>query len=153
MHDKQFEEEEYGVKASDSQETTTKRIWVNGCFDVLHVGHVELLKHAKSLGDELIVGIDSDSRVKKMKGDKRPINTMVDRIRMLESIKYVDQVVVFGTDEELSNLIEIFNIETMVVGTEYKDKEVIGSENATNVEFFDKVEEHSTTNILKRRNS
>lgn len=130
-----------------------KTIWVNGCFDVLHVGHIELLKHAKSLGDKLVVGIDSDDRVKEMKGEERPFNRASDRKKMLEAIKYVDEVVIFSNDEELKQFIEIFNIETMVVGSEYKDKTVIGSENATNVEFFDKIDGYSTTNILKGKTS
>lgn len=130
----------------------SKRIWVNGCFDVLHVGHIELLKYAKSLGDELIVGIDSDKRIKSMKGETRPYNKLMDRKRMLEAIKYVDRVVVFGTDTELNNLVDNFNIDIMVVGSEYKDKKVIGSENANKVKYFKKIDGYSTTNILKFKN-
>jgi D-beta-D-heptose 7-phosphate kinase/D-beta-D-heptose 1-phosphate adenosyltransferase len=82
---------------------TTKIIWTNGCFDVLHRGHIELLKYAKSLGDWLVVGIDTDERVKNSKGESRPFNNIEDRVAMLESIKYVDEVVVFDTDCELED--------------------------------------------------
>ena len=78
--------------------TTTKIIWTNGCFDVLHRGHIELFKYAKSLGDYLVVGIDDDERVRASKGPLRPINNLEDRVEMLESIKYIDEVVPFSTD-------------------------------------------------------
>ena len=77
-----------------------KTIWVNGCFDVLHRGHLELLRYAKSCGDKLIVGIDSDAKVKRDKGNDRPFNSQEDRKFMLESIRYVDRVLVFETASE-----------------------------------------------------
>ena len=107
---------------------TIKTIWVNGCFDILHRGHMELFRYARSLGDRLIVGIDSDYRVKTNKGDNRPFNNEKDRKFMLESIKYIDRVVVFQTSSELRAMISYFRPDIMVVGTDYKDKEVIGSE-------------------------
>ena len=71
-------------------------VWTNGCFDVLHRGHFELFKHAKSLGDTLIVGIDADKKVKNDKGTDRPVNNQEDRKFALESIKYIDEVVIFN---------------------------------------------------------
>ncbi len=124
-------------------------VWVNGCFDVLHIGHIELFKWAKSQGDCLIVGIDSDKRVKGLKGDGRPFNNQNDRYQMLKSIRYIDEVVIFSSEEELRKNITNHNIHTMVVGDEYKDKEVIGSENAKEVLFFSKIPNYSTTNILE----
>ena len=76
-----------------------KKIWINGCFDVLHRGHVELFKYAKSLGDKLIVGIDADSRVRMMKGSSRPINNQDDRKFFLESLRYVDEVRIFDDED------------------------------------------------------
>jgi D-beta-D-heptose 7-phosphate kinase/D-beta-D-heptose 1-phosphate adenosyltransferase len=124
---------------------TTKIIWTNGCFDVLHRGHIELLKYAKSLGDWLVVGIDTDERVKNSKGESRPFNNIEDRVAMLESIKYVDEVVVFDTDCELEDKVLA---DVMVVGSDYKDKEVIGSRHVQQVKFFDRIDGYSTTKIL-----
>ncbi len=76
-------------------------IWVNGCFDVLHRGHIELFKYAKSLGNRLVVGIDSDNRIKGSKGSSRPFNTSRDRKYVLQSIKYIDDVVEYDSDDEL----------------------------------------------------
>ena len=83
-----------------------KIIWTNGCFDILHVGHIELFKYAKHLGSKLYVGIDSDEKVKRDKGDDRPFNKLSDRIRVLESIKYIDKVVSFDSTEGLENLVQ-----------------------------------------------
>ncbi len=123
------------------------RIWVNGTFDVLHVGHLRLIQYANSFGD-VRVGIDKDIRVKELKGDDRPINNWFDRIEMMRSIKYVDSVVGFSTDEELSNEIKKWNPDIMIVGSDYKDKPVIGSELVKEVLFFDKIGDHSTTKII-----
>lgn len=127
---------------------TTKIIWTNGCFDVLHRGHIELLKYAKSLGDWLVVGIDTDERVKNSKGESRPFNNIEDRVAMLESIKYVDEVVVFDTDCELEDKVLLSNADVMVVGSDYKNKEVIGSRHVQQVKFFDRIDGYSTTKIL-----
>ena len=130
---------------------TIKTIWVNGCFDILHRGHMELFRYARSLGDRLIVGIDSDYRVKTNKGDNRPFNNEKDRKFMLESIKYIDRVVVFQTSSELRGMISYFRPDIMVVGTDYKDKEVIGSEFTKEVKFFEKLNGYSTTKILENK--
>ena len=135
-------------------------IWVNGCFDVLHIGHLNLLQSAKYYRDpthskkgdknRLIVGIDSDKRVKQLKGIGRPINGEKDRQRMLEALKIVDKVVIFNSIEELRNNIKIWDIDFMMVGDQYKDKEVIGSENSKYGVLFYPVDEHSTTDIIKK---
>ena len=81
------------------------RVFVNGTFDILHVGHIELLEHARSLGDELLVGIDSDERVRRLKGNSRPINNQFERSKILRSLRAVTDVKVFETDTELRKLI------------------------------------------------
>jgi D-beta-D-heptose 7-phosphate kinase/D-beta-D-heptose 1-phosphate adenosyltransferase len=126
-----------------------KVIWTNGCFDILHRGHIEMLKYAKACGDTLIVGIDTDDRVKLAKGHSRPINNAADRKMVLESIEYVDKVVIFDTDEELSTVIKNNNVDTMVVGSDWRGKEVIGAKNANSVLFFDRIRGYSTTRILE----
>jgi len=126
-----------------------KTIWVNGCFDVLHMGHIQLLTYAKSIGDKLIVGVDTDDRVKKVKGESRPFNSVEDRVKMLYAIRYVDMVVEFSSDIELETYIKSLDIDIMVVGDDYKDKVVIGSENCNEVKYFTKLDNYSTTSILK----
>lgn len=125
-----------------------RRIWTNGCYDILHVAHVRLFDFAKSLGDLLVVGIDSDERVKKLKGKSRPINNAADRREMLLSNRNIDRVVVFNSDEELRAAIRNYDIQTIVVGDDYKHKVVIGSEYCNEVVFFQKIEDYSTTRIL-----
>lgn len=124
-------------------------IWTNGCFDILHRGHIELFRYAKSLGDYLMVGIDSDQRVKSSKGFNRPFNNLEDRIAMLESIRFIDEVVFFETDFELDALILSSGAETMVIGSDYKNKKVIGSRHVQTVKFFDRIGKHSTTRIIE----
>ena len=129
------------------------KVWVNGCFDILHTGHLDLLEYAKCIGDchnELIVGIDSDRRVKELKGEKRPINNQEDRKRFLNALEIVENVYIFDSSEELRNLVKVNDIDFMVVGEEYRDKEVIGSENAKYGVLYYKVDERSTTNIIEK---
>ncbi len=123
--------------------------FVNGCFDVLHPGHIKLLEYARSFGDYLIVAIDSDRKVAEMKGPERPIFSQYDRSLMLKSIRYVDVVHVFDTKEELEYLLESIKPDTMVVGSDWKGKEVVGSHYAKQVRFFDRVGEYSTTKTIK----
>ena len=130
---------------------TTKNIWINGCFDVLHRGHIELFKYAKELGGFLIVGIDSDTRVKQLKGNSRPINNHDDRKFFLESIEYIDKVVIFESEQELKDHVSFFKPKYMIVGSDYKNKNVVGSEYAKELIFFDRVGNYSTTNILERK--
>lgn len=124
-------------------------IWTNGCFDILHPGHIKLFEYAKSLGEKLHVGIDSDNRIKHLKGNQRPINNQEDRRLVLLSIKYIDSVDIFDSDDALKSLIEKNNIDTIVVGDDYKNKTVIGSDYA-NVIFFSKTLDISTTKIINK---
>jgi rfaE bifunctional protein nucleotidyltransferase chain/domain len=128
-----------------------KIVWVNGCFDVLHRGHIELFKFAKQKGDFLVIGIDSDNRVRSLKGPSRPINNEEDRKYFLESIKYVDKVVIFNSEAELESAISLHNPQFMVVGIEYKDKNVIGGQFAEQLLFFNRIGNYSTTNILENQ--
>jgi rfaE bifunctional protein nucleotidyltransferase chain/domain len=128
-----------------------KKVWINGCFDVLHRGHVELFEYAKSLGEKLIVGIDSDAKVKQDKGDDRPINCLEDRKYVLESITHIDEVLVFNSPKELENLIKQTKPDIMVIGSDWKNKTVVGQRHAKKLLFFDRIGNYSTTNMLKKR--
>src|SRR5215813_4892217 len=111
------------------------KIWTNGCFDILHRGHIELFKYAKSLGDELTVGVDSDRKVMRDKGNKRPINNLEDRIEMLNSIRYIDKVVSFDSMEELEGLVKNYKPDIMVIGSDWEGKRVVGEAYAKEVQF------------------
>ena len=125
------------------------RVWVNGCFDVIHRGHVELFRYAKSQGDYLIVGLDKDSRVSESKGNSRPINKLEDRIFVLQSIKYIDKVVSFGSDKELEAQIKLASPDIMVVGDDWKNKKIIGGHLVDNKLYFKRLIGYSTTGILR----
>lgn len=126
-----------------------KIIFVNGCFDVLHPGHIQLFKYAKSLGDYLIVAIDSDKRVSEIKGPERPIFSQSDRSQTLEAIRYIDVVHIFDSKEDLENLLKSIAPDIMIVGSDWKGKEVVGEQYAKTVRFFDRVGEYSTTKTLQ----
>ena len=127
------------------------KVWTNGCFDILHRGHIELFRYAKSLGDELVVGIDTDEKVKKDKGTNRPINNLQDRIYMLQSIKYIDKVVPFDTTKELDDTLKWYKPDIMVIGSDWKGKEVIGEFWTKKLVFFDRVGDYSSTKILETK--
>ena len=124
-------------------------IWTNGCFDVLHRGHFELFKYAKSLGDVLVVGIDADNKVKKDKGANRPVNNQEDRKFVLESIKYIDKVIIFNSKEQLEKTIKEINPSIMVIGSDWKGKDIVGQRYVKKIIFYDRIGNYSTTNILK----
>ena len=126
-----------------------KTVFVNGTFDVLHRGHLDLLNYAKSLGEYVVVGIDSDERVKQMKGSSRPINCLMDRAHMLANLKSVDEVRFFGNDKELENLVKDVKPDIMVVGSDWKGKSVIGSYWAAKLIFFDRIGEYATTKTIE----
>jgi len=124
------------------------KVWTNGCFDILHRGHIELFRYAKSLGDELVVGIDTDEKVKLDKGEDRPINNVQDRIFMLQSIKYIDKVVTFDSTDDLTNTIKWYKPDIMVIGSDWRGKEVIGEIYTNKLMFFNRVGNYSTTKII-----
>ena len=116
---------------------------------MIHAGHIDMIKYAKSLGQILVVGLDTDERVQSNKGLSRPINTLALRIKVMESIRFVDHVVSFGSDDELTAQIRASSADTIVVGEEYKGR-VIGDDIVDNVVFYPRKYGLSTTSIISK---
>lgn len=129
--------------------TIMKKIVVNGSFDIVHRGHLELLHYAKSLGDYLLVCIDTDSRISELKGLNRPINNQEDRKFLLESLKSVDEVVLFNSADELENILIKYQPDVMVKGSEYKDKSIVGRQFCKSIKFYETVNGYSTTEKIQ----
>lgn len=136
-----------GLPSLLAYENIVKKIWVNGTFDVLHRGHFELLKFASELG-KVRVGIDYDERVSKLKGLTRPVNVWEDRSFVMSMIKGVDSVVGFETDQDLEKSIKNWNPDIIVVGSDYKGKDVIGSQYCKEIVFFERIPNYSSTKII-----
>ncbi len=128
-------------------------VFTNGCFDILHRGHIEYLAKAKEFGDVLIVGLNSDSSVERLKGKGRPINSQEDRSKILDSLKPVDYVVIFEEDTPLQ-LIQIIQPDVLVKGGDYKLEDIIGAEfvltHGGRVEIVPYLEGKSTTKIIEQ---
>jgi len=127
-------------------------VFTNGCFDLLHRGHVELLKYCDSIacpamGGYVIVGLNSDESVKRLKGNDRPINNQKDRKFILESLKFVYEVKIFDEDTPYE-LIKEIKPQVIVKGGDYKEEEVVGND-ICKVRIFDYKEGYSTTNLLR----
>jgi D-beta-D-heptose 7-phosphate kinase/D-beta-D-heptose 1-phosphate adenosyltransferase len=125
------------------------KVFVNGSFDILHTGHLDLLNYAKSLGDFLHVAIDSDMRIAEKKGVDRPFNSENNRKTLMENLKAVNKVSIFDSDEELINIVKHYEPDIMIVGSDWKDKPIIGSQYAKSVIYFDRVNNESTTKTIE----
>lgn len=134
----------YILKLSDVEETV---VFTNGCFDILHTGHLELLKYAKTLGSTLVVGVNSDASVKRLKGNNRPINSEITRAHQLNALPWVDEVVIFDDDTPYK-LIKSLRPDIIVKGGDYTVEQVVGHDLAT-VVIFPVVEGYSTTRIIE----
>ena len=126
-----------------------KKIFVNGTFDIVHRGHIEMLNYARSLGDQLMVAIDTDRRVQQLKGAARPVNSQTERVLLLENLKAVDSVCTFDSDQELENIIKLYAPDIMVKGSDYVGKPIIGSEHCKAIEFYQLVNGYSTTKKIQ----
>jgi rfaE bifunctional protein nucleotidyltransferase chain/domain len=129
------------------------KIVINGTFDVMHRGHIELLKAAKNyLGytdNTLLVLIDTDERVKQLKGTDRPINNQADRKALLEAIRYVDRVEMFNSDEELINWLKIYSPDVMYKGSDWRGKPIVGEAFCQSIYFYDRIEPYSSTKTIQ----
>ena len=133
--------------------SNSNTVWTNGTFDVLHAGHIELFRHARKLAGpsgRVIVGTDSDERVRELKGPTRPINNIYDRVDFLNAIKYIDGVVTFSSADELEARIKQFSPDILLVGDDYVDKPVVESQFAKKVVFFPRYGGLSSSNIIGR---
>ena len=129
--------------------TLEKKVFVNGTFDILHRGHLELLNYAKSLG-YVYVGIDTDDCVKGKKGPTRPIHNQEERKFLLENLKSVDEVIFFSSEPEFEGLIKSLQPDIIIVGSDWKEKSTIKSYYDGELIFFDRREDYSTTKTLIR---
>jgi len=124
------------------------KVWMNGCFDVLHYGHFKLIEYAKSFDGKLVIGIDSDERVKYLKGMDRPFHTQEQRRFNLMQVSGVDAVVTFDSEDELRKQIELYSPDIFVIGDEYMYKPIVGGEFAKEIKFYKKIDGLSTTKLL-----
>ncbi|MDG2456846.1 MAG: bifunctional D-glycero-beta-D-manno-heptose-7-phosphate kinase/D-glycero-beta-D-manno-heptose 1-phosphate adenylyltransferase HldE [SAR86 cluster bacterium] len=122
-----FSKAQLKLICKEAKEDSLKVVFTNGCFDILHAGHLSYLEAAKELGDKLIVGINNDSSVSKLKGKGRPINPLEERMALIQALKCVDYVVSFSEDTPLK-LIEFLKPNVLVKGADYKVKDIVGSE-------------------------
>ena len=126
-----------------------KIVFTNGCFDILHAGHVSVLEFSRSKGDVLIVGMNSDASVRRLKGPTRPVNAQADRALVLAGLESVSAVAIFEEDTPY-NLIKAVCPDVLVKGGDYKPSEIVGREFAKKVVRFALLKGRSTTNIIKK---
>jgi len=130
-----------------------KIVFTNGCFDILHLGHIHLLSKAADFGGVLVVGLNSDSSVKDLKGDQRPINDERTRSNILASLSYVDAVTIFNESTPI-DLIQMVNPDVLVKGGDYAREDIVGADwvkkHNCSVEIIDLLEGYSTTNIEQK---
>lgn len=141
---------------NDYKKQNKKIVFTNGCFDLLHIGHVTYLDQAAALGDVLIVGINSDESVKKLKGPTRPIQSEMDRASILAALKSVDHTVIF-TEETPYELIKIIKPDILVKGGDWKPEQIVGSDIVSSyggeVKSLLFLDGKSTTNIIEKSKS
>jgi len=125
-------------------------VWCNGTFDILHPGHIQLFKVARSLGNKVIVATDTDEKIRADKGEYRPINNLAYRVAMLEAIKYIDVVHTFGSREELEGLIEMYAPDILLLGDDWRDGDVVGWEHAMETRYLPRVGGYASSKTIER---
>lgn len=132
---------------------TNKIVFTNGCFDLLHLGHVDYLERARALGDRLVVGLNSDASVRRLKGQERPIQNEYARARIMAALEFVDAVVIFDEDTPL-DLITLVLPDVLVKGGDYTPETVVGASEVIahggRVELLSFVDGHSTTSMVNK---
>uniref|UniRef100_A0A7C4U6I4 D-glycero-beta-D-manno-heptose 1-phosphate adenylyltransferase n=1 Tax=candidate division WOR-3 bacterium TaxID=2052148 RepID=A0A7C4U6I4_UNCW3 len=142
------------IKFIEEERRKNKKIvFTNGCFDIIHIGHIELLRFCKENGDFLVVGINTDESIKKIKGTKRPIFPLEERKKILESIRYVDIVIPFDEETPI-NLIKEVRPDVLVKGGDWKENEIVGADFVKSyggrVLIFPYIHGRSTTKIIEK---
>ena len=140
--------EKRGVSPVTLDDLNRGIVWTNGVFDILHTGHLKLLRHAHTLGNRLVVGINSDESVRRLKGENRPINDEVKRKETLEALGFIDEVIIFDEDTPI-DIIKKINPDVIVKGDDYTVETTVGNELA-NVVIFPRIKGHSTTDLIKK---
>lgn len=129
-------------------------VFTNGVFDIIHPGHIELLKFAAAQGDCLVLGINSDESTRRLKGETRPVFNLEDRAEVLEAVQYISYIVPFGEDTPLELIKELLPIHVLVKGGDYKPEEVVGRSEVKScggeLKLFSFKEGYSTTNIVDK---
>jgi D-beta-D-heptose 7-phosphate kinase/D-beta-D-heptose 1-phosphate adenosyltransferase len=128
-----------------------KTVWINGTFDVLHMGHIKLFREARKLAGPtgiVVVGTDSDERIRTLKGPTRPINDLFDRVDFLRSIKYIDEVVAFSSEDALIANIKRYSPDIILIGDDYIGKRVVGGEFAKQIIYFPRYGGLSSSKII-----
>ncbi|WP_096736830.1 D-glycero-beta-D-manno-heptose 1-phosphate adenylyltransferase [Brachyspira sp. G79] len=152
MNNKLIERSMLNNVLSEYRKENKKIVFTNGCFDILHRGHVQYLQKARELGDLLVLGLNSDNSVKRLKGNDRPINNETDRAIILSALECINYISIFDEDTPLE-LIKIVKPDILVKGGDYKIEDVVGREFAKETVLIDFVDGYSTTNIIKKINS
>jgi D-beta-D-heptose 7-phosphate kinase/D-beta-D-heptose 1-phosphate adenosyltransferase len=127
-----------------------RTVFTNGCFDLLHAGHVDYLRRCRSLGDWLVVAINTDASVQRLKGPTRPVYAQWDRLAMVAALKYVSEVHFFDSEEELAALIAKAQPTVLIKGEDYRDKPITGAEHAERVALLPLLPGYSTSATIAR---
>jgi len=153
LNSKILDKERLLVKLTDWKEENKKIVFTNGCFDLIHLGHIEVIARSADLGDILIIGVNTDNSIKRLKGPNRPIVEEISRAKQLAALEFVDAVVFFDQDTPI-DLIKVINPNVITKGGDYNTDQVIGNDiviqNDGEVVIIPLTQGYSTTSILEK---
>ena len=153
LNSKILDKERLLVKLTDWKEENKKIVFTNGCFDLIHLGHIEVIARSADLGDILIIGVNTDNSIKRLKGKNRPIVEEISRAKQLAALEFVDAVVFFDQDTPI-DLIKVINPNVITKGGDYNTDQVIGNDVVTQndgeVVIIPLTQGYSTTSILEK---
>ena len=153
LNSKILDKERLLVKLTDWKEENKKIVFTNGCFDLIHLGHIEVIARSADLGDILIIGVNTDNSIKRLKGPNRPIVEEISRAKQLAALEFVDAVVFFDQDTPI-DLIKVINPNVITKGGDYNTDQVIGNDVVTQndgeVVIIPLTQGYSTTSILEK---